>query len=124
MTTDTDPDTSTVVKTKPVDPSTETKPDPSSLPQPTVEVQFTEQSMSQDEQNEWKFQKLARATGISLLSPHEEAQSKKDADEAEKQRKKDEEAEAKAQADEEKSAADEAKIAANPKPTTAKAASK
>jgi hypothetical protein len=125
MTTDTDPDTSTVVKTKPVDPSTETKPDPSSLPQPTVEVQFTEQSMSQDEQNEWKFQKLARATGISLLSPHEEAQSKKDADEAEKQRKKDEEAEAKAQADEEKAQAEEAQAAeAKAKTSQTKAASK
>jgi hypothetical protein len=88
MTTDTDPDTSTVVKTKPVDPSTETKPLPGTLPQPTIEVQFTEQSMTQDEQNEWKFQKLARATGISLLTPHEEAQAKKDAAKAQVEQEK------------------------------------
>jgi hypothetical protein len=123
MTTDTDPDTSTVVKTKPVDPSTETKPLPGTLPQPTVEVQFTEQSMTKDEANDWRFQKLARATGISLLTPHEEAQSKKDADEADKQLEKEQKAEAKKQADEEKAQADEAK-AAEAKASQTKAASK
>jgi len=118
MTTDTDPDTSTVVKTRPVDPSTETKPAPGTLPQPTIEVQFTEQSMTQDEQNAWKFQKLARATGISLLTPHEEQQAKKDADAAEKEQKK--EAERQRQADEE-AAAEEAQAKAIPEKSGGKA---
>jgi len=110
MTVDTDPDTSTVVKTKPVDPSTETKPAPGTLPQPTIEVQFTETQMSQDEQNAWKFQKLARATGISLLTPHEEQQAKKDADAAEKEQQK---IEQQRQEDEE-AAAEEAESADEP----------